>query len=115
VSVEGIGIASIVWLILMHVIAGAMGGYLAGRLRTKWTDLHTDEVFFRDTAHGFLVWAVGLVITAVLRLAHVYFPTTSIVSLLYVTTDGHSAEVAIVGSEGMVGVALPTPVSATRW
>jgi hypothetical protein len=41
-----------------------MGGYLAGRLRTKWTDLHTDEVFFRDTAHGFLVWAVGLVITA---------------------------------------------------
>jgi hypothetical protein len=64
VSAEGIGIASLVWLILMQLIAGAMGGYLAGRLRTKWTDLHTDEVFFRDTAHGFLVWAVGLVITA---------------------------------------------------
>jgi hypothetical protein len=41
-----------------------MGGYLAGRLRTKWTNVHTDEVYFRDTAHGFLVWAVGLVITA---------------------------------------------------
>jgi hypothetical protein len=41
-----------------------MGGYLAGRLRTKWTHVHTDEVYFRDTAHGFLVWAVGLVITA---------------------------------------------------
>lgn len=66
VSAEAIGIASIVWLILMHLIAGAMGGYLAGRLRTKWTDLHTHEVFFRDTAHGFLVWAVGLVITAAL-------------------------------------------------
>ena len=39
-------------------------------------------------------------------LAHVYFPTTSIVSLLYVMEDGHSAEIAIVGSEGMVGVAL---------
>jgi hypothetical protein len=64
VSAEGIGIASLVWVILMQLIAGAMGGYLAGRLRTKWTNLHTDEVFFRDTAHGFLVWAVGLVITA---------------------------------------------------
>jgi hypothetical protein len=56
--------ASIVWLILVQIIASAMGGYLAGRLRTKWATIHTDEVYFRDTAHGFLVWAVGLVITA---------------------------------------------------
>lgn len=63
-SAESIGIAGIVWPIFMHIIAGAMGGYLAGRLRTRWTDLHTDEVFFRDTAHGFLVWAVSLVVTA---------------------------------------------------
>jgi hypothetical protein len=41
-----------------------MGGYLAGRLRTKWATIHTDEVYFRDTAHGFLAWAVGLVISA---------------------------------------------------
>lgn len=40
------------------------------------------------------------------ELQHVYFPTTSIVSLLYVTEDGHSAEIAIVGNEGIVGVAL---------
>ena len=39
-------------------------------------------------------------------LQHVYFPTTCIVSLLYVMEDGHSAEIAIVGLEGMVGVAL---------
>lgn len=63
-SAASIGIASIVWLILMQVIAAAMGGYVAGRLRTRWTGVHDDEVFFRDTAHGFLVWAVGLVITA---------------------------------------------------
>jgi hypothetical protein len=56
--------AAIVWLIIMQIIASAMGGYLAGRLRTKWATIHTDEVYFRDTAHGFLVWAVGLVITA---------------------------------------------------
>jgi hypothetical protein len=58
-----VGKASIAWLILTQIMASAMGGYLAGRLRTKWTDLHSDEVYFRDTAHGFLVWAVGLVIT----------------------------------------------------
>jgi hypothetical protein len=56
--------AAIVWLILTQIMASAMGGYLAGRLRTKWTQVHTDEVYFRDTAHGFLVWAVALVITA---------------------------------------------------
>ncbi|ANB72662.1 Crp/Fnr family transcriptional regulator [Paraburkholderia phytofirmans OLGA172] len=40
------------------------------------------------------------------RLDHVYFPTTSIVSLLYVMEDGASAEIAIVGNEGIVGIAL---------
>lgn len=40
------------------------------------------------------------------RLRHVYFPTSSIVSLLYVMKDGASAEIAIVGNEGLVGVAL---------
>jgi hypothetical protein len=63
-SASTVGKAAIAWLILTQIMASAMGGYLAGRLRTKWTDVHTDEVYFRDTAHGFLVWAVGLVITA---------------------------------------------------
>ena len=63
-SASTIGRAAIVWLIIIQIIASAMGGYLAGRLRTKWATIHTDEVYFRDTAHGFLVWAVGLVITA---------------------------------------------------
>src|SRR5262249_55314085 len=40
------------------------------------------------------------------KLSHVYFPTTSIVSILYVTADGASAEIAVVGSEGVVGIAL---------
>jgi hypothetical protein len=63
-SASTISKAAIAWLILTQILASAMGGYLAGRLRTKWTHVHTDEVYFRDTAHGFLVWAVGLVITA---------------------------------------------------
>jgi CRP-like cAMP-binding protein len=40
------------------------------------------------------------------RLSHVYFPTDSIVSLLYVMEDGASAEIAVVGNEGLVGIAL---------
>ena len=50
----------------MQLAASAMGGYLAGRLRTKWTGVHTDEVYFRDTAHGLLAWAVATLGTAAL-------------------------------------------------
>jgi hypothetical protein len=64
VSAKAIGFAAIVWLVLMQAISGSIGGYMAGRLRTKWVGLHTDEVAFRDTAHGFLVWALGVVVTA---------------------------------------------------
>jgi hypothetical protein len=59
-----IGTAAILWLILMQVISGGLGGYLAGRLRTKWAGIHNDEVYFRDTAHGFLAWGLALVVTA---------------------------------------------------
>ena len=65
---------AIIWLIFTQVVAFAMGGYLAGRLRTKWVDIHTDEVYFRDTAHGLLVWAVGIVLmTAFLASAAAMF------------------------------------------
>ena len=63
-SASRIGRTAIAWLVLVQLIASSLGGYLAGRLRTRWVNIHTHEVYFRDTAHGFLVWAVGLVITA---------------------------------------------------
>src|ERR1019366_3002232 len=63
-SASAIGWTAIIWLVLMQIIAFSVGGYLAGRLRTRWVNIHTHEVYFRDTAHGFLVWAVGLVMTA---------------------------------------------------
>ncbi|HEY3453881.1 MAG TPA: hypothetical protein VGK64_04710 [Bryobacteraceae bacterium] len=56
--------AAIIWLVVIQVIASGTGGYLAGRLRTKWTAIHSDEVYFRDTAHGLIAWAVAVVITA---------------------------------------------------
>lgn len=63
-SRSAVDAAAIVWLIVIQIIASGAGGYLAGRLRTKWAAIHGDEVHFRDTAHGFLTWAVAVVITA---------------------------------------------------
>lgn len=61
-----VGIAAIAWLTFTQIVASGMGGYLAGRLRTKWVDTLGDEVYFRDTAHGFLTWAVAALISAAL-------------------------------------------------
>ena len=44
-----------VWLIVTQWLASGLGGYLTGRLRTKWVGLHTHEVLFRDTANGMVV------------------------------------------------------------
>ncbi|MEA3181587.1 MAG: hypothetical protein QOI59_5110 [Gammaproteobacteria bacterium] len=52
------------WLIVVQWLAAGLGGYLAGRLRTKWVNTHTHEVFFRDTAHGFITWAVATILVA---------------------------------------------------
>jgi hypothetical protein len=52
------------YLIVVAMIASSIGGYLAGRLRTKWSGVHTHEVYFRDTAHGFLAWAFATVLSA---------------------------------------------------
>ena len=64
VSASTLGTSAIIWMIVMEILSASMGGYLAGRLRTKWASIHTDEVYFRDTAHGFLAWSTALVITA---------------------------------------------------
>ena len=53
-----------IWLIVVQWLSAALGGYLTGRLRTKWVGTHTDEVFFRDTAHGFVTWALATLVGA---------------------------------------------------
>lgn len=58
-----VGALAIAWLVIIEIIASAFGGYLTGRLRTKWTLIHGDEIYFRDTANGFLAWAVALVVS----------------------------------------------------
>jgi hypothetical protein len=63
------------YFIVMAMISSAIGGYLAGRLRTKWVGVQANEVHFRDTAHGFLAWATASVLGAVLLAS----PATSLV------------------------------------
>jgi hypothetical protein len=53
-----------IWLIVMQWISSAVGGYLAGRMRTRWHGLHSDETFFRDTAQGLITWSVATMIVA---------------------------------------------------
>lgn len=61
-SLAGIGVGAVIALVVVQWLAAAFGGYLTGRLRTKWAAMHSDEVFFRDTAHGFLAWALATLI-----------------------------------------------------
>jgi hypothetical protein len=55
-------VTAAIWLIVTQWVSAGMGGYIAGRLRTRWIGTH--EVFFRDTAHGLLTWAVASVVVA---------------------------------------------------
>ena len=68
-SGEGISATTASWaaglfLVVIAMLASTIGGYITGRLRHGWEDVHEDERFFRDTAHGFVTWAFATVMTA---------------------------------------------------
>lgn len=65
-STGGVAVGAIIWLIIVQWVSSGFGGYIAGRLRTRWTAIHTDEAFFRDTAHGLIAWSVATVLTVVI-------------------------------------------------
>ena len=65
-SATAFGVSTILWVTFTQLVASAMGGYLSGRLRSRWAAAQSDEVYFRDTAHGFLSWAVASLATAAL-------------------------------------------------
>src|SRR3954465_10733939 len=81
---------------VVQLLAPALGGYLAGRLRSRWVTVHTHEVYFRDTAHGFLAWAVGTLLMATL--------TSSAIGSI-VTTGVKSAGAVAGSAAAMVGTA----------
>ena len=100
------GISSILWITFMQLAASAVGGYMAGRLRTKWTGVHSDEVYFRDTAHGMLAWAVATLGTAALL--------SSVIGAILgggvqagASAVGNAASAAVSGATGAASQAEP--------
>ncbi|MGO8085579.1 hypothetical protein AB9E29_00405 [Rhizobium leguminosarum] len=63
-SLGTVGVTAAIWLVVVQWLSSGLGGYITGRLRTKWATVHTDEVFFRDTAHGFISWALATIFVA---------------------------------------------------
>jgi hypothetical protein len=61
-TVTTFAMTTAIWLIVTQWLSAALGGYIAGRLRTRWIGTHAHEVFFRDTAHGLITWAVATVL-----------------------------------------------------
>ena len=92
-SLATIGATAAVWLIVVQWASSALGGYITGRLRSKWVGVHTYEVFFRDTAHGFLAWALATLIVVGLL--------GSAISSL--ASAGASATATAVGATAAVG------------
>lgn len=64
VSATTLHVGSGIFMVVTAMLASTVGGYLAGRLRARWAGVHHDEVYFRDTAHGLLAWALATVLSA---------------------------------------------------
>ncbi len=101
-SASTFGWSSVLWLTFVQLAASGIGGFLAGRLRTSWAAVHVDEVYFRDTAHGFLAWAVATLVTAA--------TLTSVIGSI--VGDGASAIGAVAGGAGTAAVAAAAPASS---
>lgn len=103
VSATAFGVSTILWLTFTQLFASGIGGYLAGRLRTKWIAVHTDEVYFRDTAHGFLAWAVAALTSAVIL--------TSVIGSLI--NSGIQAGATVAGGVATTATVATTGIATT--
>jgi hypothetical protein len=98
VTAKTFAITTAIWLIVMQWVSSGFGGYITGRLRTRWIGTHTHEVFFRDTAHGLVMWAVATVLVA-----------AALAASLFSVLEGGAHAGAGVASAGMAsGVASAT-------
>ena len=98
-NATAIGVSTIAWLAFMQLAASGIGGYMAGRLRVKWSSIHTDEVHFRDTAHGLLAWAVATLITVAVLAGG----TRAVLSGAIDAGSGVAAAVSPVAAAGAAG------------
>lgn len=104
ITAATLGMSTILWVTFTQLVASGMGGYLAGRLRVKWVAVHSDEVYFRDTAHGFLSWAVASLSTAALL--------GSVIASMAGT--GVQASASLAGAGLTTGVAAMAGAGATK-
>lgn len=100
---ETIGWAAVVWLAFTQLASAGVGGYIAGRLRVRWQGLHNDEVYFRDTAHGFLSWSLATLVMAALMGTVAGNAITGTVKAAGSVATGAATVVA--GSAGAIGTA----------
>ena len=100
-----------IYLVVIAMLSSSIGGYLAGRLRTRWIGVHTDEVYFRDTAHGLLAWAFATVLGAVLLAAPLTMVAGGAVSGVAAGTSAASTQAGL--TDGYVDALLrPTAIPA---
>lgn len=97
-------VTTILWVTLTSLVASAVGGYIAGRLRARWLATQNDEVYFRDTAHGFLAWAVATLATAILL--------TSVISSI-VSAGAKAGTSMVAGAAAASTAAVATGVATT--
>lgn len=115
VSGETFKIATGIYLIVVAMLASTIGGYVAGRLRTKWVGVHSDEVAFRDTAHGFLAWAFAAVLgSALLGGAATYLVGGAVQGAAQGASQGAAASPSGGANEYFVDLLLrPNPANQT--
>jgi hypothetical protein len=65
-SAKWTGALAVFWIVAQQIGSFLAGGYMAGRLRTRWAEAKPDEIEFRDGMHGALVWAIGAILGAML-------------------------------------------------
>lgn len=68
-SAKWVGALAVFWVIAQQIGSFLAGGYVAGRMRTRWEALPADEIEFRDGMHGALTWAIGALIGAMLAMS----------------------------------------------
>ncbi len=107
-SAATVGITAAIWLVVVQWLSSALGGYLTGRLRTKWAATHTDEVFFRDTAHGFISWAISTVFV-------VGFLASSLTSLAGAGASAAGAAATAAGATTAASTTSTQPDLATSY
>jgi hypothetical protein len=108
-SVTTFAVTTAIWLVVTQWVSAALGGYLAGRLRTRWMGTHPHEVFFRDTAHGLITWAVATILVVAVGASSL---KSAVGTAGHVAGAGAAAAMAAGPDSGGSGMSANSPVSA---